>query len=287
MGRERLLLWSAPCLPGVHLPLFAAVDEGLDAELLESPPGAERVLALADGAGDFLLTATLYHLEALARAGPAGLPVRAVAVVHRRSPVNAVVGAGSGLRTAADLVGRRLAAPVDRQMGWLARELVASLPGPVDIVDRRPSAAYAALAAGEADLVASFDDLLPFDRRRAGIAVRSVPAGPAVYTSSLLVAAGVDRARVARMVAALAASFERQGDRPGRGVASLCARYPEVRPEDAVESWERLRPWLGPGPVLAPGDAAGWSRTLDWAAAVHGVAGPSVADVVGERAPAR
>lgn len=284
MSRERLLLWSAPCLPGVHLPLFAAADEGLDVELVESGPGAERVRMLAGGEGDFLLTATLYHLQALAEAGPGGLPVRAVAVVHRRSPVAAMVRAEGPLRQPGDLVGRRLGAPVGRQMGWLAAELVASLPGPVETVDLLPSQAYPALARGEIDLVADFDELLPFDRRRAGVALRAVPAGPPVYTSALLAAAGVGPERVARMVDALRASFSRQQAEPARGAASLCARYRGVEPADAVESWQRLRPYLGPGPLLGAGEVAGWGRTLAWAAAVHGVESVSVEGVVGERA---
>lgn len=283
MATERLLLWSAACLPGVHLPVFAARAEGLDVELVESAPGAGRVDMLARGAGDFLLTATLYHLQALAGAGPRGLPVRAVAVVHQRSPVAAVVRADSALHTPADLVGRRLGTPVAAQMGWLGREVQAALPGPVDVVDLSYPDAFAALAAGDIDLVANFTELLAIDRHRAGVELRAIPLGAEVYSSSLLAAEGVSDDRVATMMAALSATFELQRLQPTRGIAELCREYPTVDPVDAAESWHALEPFIfdGPGDPLGPGDPAGWERTIAWAARVHGLRSTATRDVLG------
>jgi NitT/TauT family transport system substrate-binding protein len=286
----RLLLWSAACLPGVHLPFFAAVadglfaEHGLDVELVESAPGSERVKLLADGAGDFLLTATLYHLQALAEAG--ALPVRAVGVLHRRSPMAALVPAGSDIVAAADVAGRRLAAPVGTQMGWLAVELQASLRsaglGQAVVVDMSYPDAYAALARGEIDVIADFADLLPIDQRRAGTPLRAVPVGTDTFTSAVLAADSVPNELVDRFVTAAAASFLRQREDPQRGVAALLARYPAVDPEVAVDTWLRLEPYAfagGHGPVGGM-DGAAWERTLRWVAQAHGLAEPAVDRVV-------
>lgn len=260
----------------MHLPFFAAVadglfaEHGLDVELLESAPGAERVELLAAGAGDFLLTAILYHLQALAEA--ATLPVHAVGLLHRRSPVAALVRADSGIVTAADVAGRRLGAPVGTQMGWLAVELQASLReagrGPAEMVDMTYREAYAAIARGEIDLIANFADLLPIDQRRSGTPLRAVPVGRDIHTSAVLAHDSVPPELVDRFLAAAEASFHRQGQDPGRGVDALLDRHPEVDPEVAVDTWRRLEPYAVPVRGM---DAGGWRRTLDWNARVHGL----------------
>ena len=57
------------------MPFFAAAadglfaEPGLEVELAESAAGSQRVKQLAEGAGDFLLSATLHHLQALAESG--------------------------------------------------------------------------------------------------------------------------------------------------------------------------------------------------------------------------
>ena len=274
----------------MHLPFFAAVadglfaEHGLDVELVESAPGSERVKLLAGGAGDFLLTATLYHLQALAEAGP--LPVRAVGVLHRRSPVAALVPDESDVVAPADVAGRRLGAPAGTQMGWLATELQASLReagiGQADLVDMTYPQAYAALARREIDLIANFADLLPIDQRRTGVPLRAVPVGGDVYTSAVLAADAVPAALVERFVTAASASFLRQREDPERGVAALCARYPQVDPDVAVDTWLGLQPYAFAGEPDAVGrmDGAGWERTLRWVAQTHGLPEADVDKVV-------
>jgi ABC-type nitrate/sulfonate/bicarbonate transport system substrate-binding protein len=285
----RLLLWSAACLPGVHLPFFAAVEDGLfaehglDVELVESAPGPERVRLLADGAGDLLLTATLYHQQALAE--PSVLPVRAVGVLHQRSSLAAVVPETSDITSLADLAGCRLGAPVWGQMGWMAIELQAALReagvGPTEVADMSYPDAFAALASGEIDLVANLADLLPIDRRRAGVALRAVPVGTDVYTSAVLASDSVPAEIVERFVAAASSSFDRQRGEPTRGVAALRARYPEVDADVASATWSALEPYaFAGGRAVAPMSHATWARTLRWNAQAHGLAIPAIDHVV-------
>ncbi|MCA1570301.1 MAG: ABC transporter substrate-binding protein [Chloroflexi bacterium] len=274
----------------MHLPFFAAVadglfaEHGLDVHLLESAPGSQRVKHLAQGEGDFLLTATLYHLQALAEEGP--LPVRACAVLHRRSSVSGLVRSDSPLQAPADLSGRRLGAPEGTQMGWLAAELQASLTaaghGPAQIVDMSYKDAYPALARGEIDMIANLAELLPIDQGRAVVPLRAVPAGPDVYTSSVLAADSVADEVVGRMRAAVVASFERQRTDPRRGVTELRAMYPDVDADVAVETWLGLEPYVFGPPGVGTMDAVGWERTVAWAIRTHGLPG-RVADEHVER----
>ncbi len=269
----------------MHLPFFAAVadglfaEHGLDVELIESAPGAERVKLLAGGAGDFLLTASLYHLQALAE--DPSLPVHAVGLLHRRSPVSALVPVGSDIVAAGDVSGRRLGAPVGAQMGWLALDLQASLRtaglGEAEVVDMTYPEAYAALARDEIDVIANFADLLPIDQKRAGTPLRAVPVGGDVYTSGILAADPVPDDLVARFVGAAAASFERQREEPKRGIAALRSRYPDVDPAVAVDTWRRLERYaFGEHGAVIGMDRAGWERTLSWMVHTHGVPDVSV-----------
>lgn len=263
----------------MHLPFFAAAadglfaEHGLEVELVESAAGFQRVKQLAEGAGDFLLTATLYHLQAIAESGP--LPVGAVAAIHQRSPIAAVVRSDSPLLAPPDLAGRRLGTFVGKQMGWLGVELGASLraaglgePVAIDVSNTSPPAA---LAHGDVDLIANFADLLPVDQRRGGVPLRAIPVGADVYASGLLAADRVPADTIDRFVAATAASFHLQRDDPWRGVAALRARYPGVDSEVAVDTWRTLEPFAFPGGdrVGAPMDKAGWERTIRWTAQTH------------------
>lgn len=244
---------------------------------MESAPGAQRVKLLAAGAGDFLLTATLYHLQALAEHRQ--LPVRASAVLHRRSPLAGVVASDSTATEPADLAGLRLGAPVDAQIGWLAAELQAVLHerqiAPVEIIDMTYPDAYRAIGGGDVDLVANFGDLLPIDEMRSGLSLRAIPLEPHVYTSSLLASSSLDDDLVGRMVSATAASFERQRHDPSRGVDALRTRYPEVDPGVAVATWRRLEPYVFAEAGVGGMDDAGWDRTITWARKVHRL-GPDV-----------
>ncbi len=274
----------------MHLPFFAAVadglfaEHGLDVELVESAPGSERVKLLATGAGDFLLTATLYHLQALAEGGP--LPVRAVGLLHRRSPVAALVRADSDLLVPADVAGRRLGAPVGTQMGWLAAELQASLRArglaAADVVDMAYPHAYAALARREIDVVAGFADLLPIDQRRAGTPLRAIPVGTDVHTSAVLAADAVPGELVERFVSAASASFERQRAYPSRGVDALVARYPSVENGVAVDSWLRFERYAFAAEegAMSGMDRTTWVQSLSWIARTHDLPAVAVHEAV-------
>lgn len=264
--------------------LFA--EHGLDVELVESAPGAERVRLLAGGAGDFLLTASLYHVQAMAGSGP--LPVHAVGVMHRRNPIAALVPAGSGIVTPSDLAGRRMGAPVGAQMGWLAVELqgwlrAAGLDQP-EVVDMTYPQAYAAMARNEIDFVANLADLLPIDQRRAGIPLRAVPVATdaEAYISVVLAHDAVPDEIVERFTGAATAAFERQRRHPRLGLEALVARYPEVDADVAADTWRRLEQYAFAGGRRPVGgmDRDGWARTLGWMAQTHGLPAVTVDAVV-------
>jgi len=113
----RLSMWAPSCLPGYHLPFFAAgaagifAEHGLQVELVDPLPGPDNVRRVAEGRADFCLTNVNYYLAASSnvtpRLGP--LPARFVMVIQQRSTLAALVRADSGLITTSDIGGCRVA----------------------------------------------------------------------------------------------------------------------------------------------------------------------------------
>lgn len=253
--------------------LFA--DYGLRVELVESAPGAERVRQLASGAGDFLLTASLYYLQALTQDG--ALPVRFVSVVHQRSSVAVLVREDSDLFAAADVEGCRLAGPPDGVgLGWLVAECCEGLArlgvGQPERVELDYAQAVVALGEGTVDAIADLAERAPLVARRAGVPLRAIPVGGAAYLSGVAAGDWVPSHLVARMCSAVAVTLERQRHEPQRGLGELVSDHPAVDREEALASWLLLEPFVfvddGPGGM---GERR-WAETVRCAAAVHGTA---------------
>lgn len=282
--RVTLMLWSAGCLPGYHLPFVAGADgvfsrRGLDVAITGSPAGPARVEALADGAGDFCLTAVHYYLQALERRG--SVDARFVSVIHGRSPVAAIVRADSGIVDPAGLRGRPVAA--GGGLGWLVAECEARLealgiePGP-----RRPigySEAPAALAAGAVDAMVSFAELAPLLERSAGVPLAIVDVGIPAYGSGLIARAGLDDGVVASMQAAVRDCLELQERSPRRGVTELVAAHPHVSADEAAASWRILQPYTRAAGLPGAMDRSGWVSTIEWSARVHGLPAPAADEI--------
>lgn len=233
---------------------------------------------LAAGGGEFGLAPIIYYMQALAEEGD--LPVRYIAPVHKRNSIAGLVRADSSLNVAADLEDRMVGGPVGGAgLGWLMTEYGAAM---VDAGLRSPRVmamaypeAINALREGRIDAVPNLAELLPLVQRRAGVPLRAIPFGASVYSSGLLASDSVSADVVASMQAAVAATMERQRVEPTRGWDELVRRYPDVHPDDAVDSWRRLEPFVFVGdeqPGRASGD--GWDRSLHYTAAVHGLSPP-------------
>ena len=281
----------------MNLPLFGAeasglfADHGLDVELVSPPRRRPAELAGANGgpepapaapSPDFAVAAVHALLTARARRPERPHP-RFVAVVHQRSPLAAFVPLDSPLLGPADLAGARVAAST---APWFDLEYAAGLEAlgldPPVLVPRREDGVPLSLAEREVEVVGSWDEAIDVIRRRAGVPVRSIPFGPAVYTTGVVAADTVAPEVAARMVEALRAAFEQQRTDPQLGLEQLCRRYPAVDTDGALEEWAVLKDYVfAKGQPLAM-TRAQWEATVAHAVRTHGVAPVRVGEVCRE-----
>lgn len=205
-----------------------------------------------------------------------------MATIHQRSPLAAIVAAGSDISCPADLAGRRLAR--SDATGWLPDELVAALAdrgiaGPT-IVPVGYGEPPRALGRGDVDIMATFLDTTTQRQPTSGIATRAIHVGHDMYASGLVAADRLDDDVVDRMVAAMRAAFERQQRDPEGGIEEFCRRFPETASDRARESWDLLASFVFTGPPCGSMRDDTWAQTLAWLAGVHGLAPPAVSTVV-------
>ena len=273
----------------MNLPLFGAgasglfAGHGLDVELVgpprRRPAPAEDAASPEPTPPDFAVTAVQARLTARARRPERAQP-RFVAVVHQRSPLAGFVPLDSSLRWPADLAGARVAAST---APWFDLEYAAGLEAmgldaPV-VVHRREDGVALSLAEGEVDVIGSWDEAIAVIRRRAGVPVRSIPFGPAVYTTGVVAADTVAPHVAARMVEALRAAFEQQRADPELGLEELCRRYPAVDPDSALEEWAVLEDYVFAGGQPLAMTGVRWEATIAHAARTYGLVPVAVGEV--------
>lgn len=195
-----------------------------------------------------------------------------MAVLHQRSPLAAFVRADSPVRRPTHLAGRRVAAST---APWFDLEYAAGLAAlglePPVHVPRREDGEPLSLADGEVDVIGSWAEAVAVIRRRAGVPVRAVPFGPAVYTTGLVAAERVAPEVVRRMVDALLAALFRQRAQPRLGLEELCGRHPGVAAASALEEWAVLDEYVFAADQPGAMDAARWQATMDHLARTHGI----------------
>jgi putative hydroxymethylpyrimidine transport system substrate-binding protein len=275
--RWSLRFYCTTCLPGYHLPLVAAESNGLfadfnlDVDLLDPAGGPENVRQVAAGEADFCLTSVAHYLNARATFGDLG--ARFVAVVVQRCPMSGLVPDASPLRIPADLVGRRLGGPPD---SGLVAEYQACMDrlglGRSEVVPMDYLEAWAAVAAGDVEVVADFVDVLPRLTRATGVPMRAIPFGIEVYSSGLVAADRLSDAQVADMRDVLVAALERQRLHPDEGVDGFLRRYPETDRDAALEGWLTGVPNIFTDAPTGSMDAARWADTLEFYSHAHGLA---------------
>ncbi|HEX2119463.1 MAG TPA: ABC transporter substrate-binding protein, partial [Acidimicrobiales bacterium] len=130
--------------------LFA--DHGVDVEILDPSGGPDNVVRVGEGTSDFALTSVQHYLSA--RAAHGDIPARFVAMVVQRSPIGALVPAGSERRRPADLAGCRVGGdPANAQViEFLASLDHLGIERP-EIVELSHAEARAALGRGEVDAI--------------------------------------------------------------------------------------------------------------------------------------
>lgn len=255
------------------------VDSGLDINILDAPGGSDSIVAVANGEIDFCLTSIVRHYF-LARKRVTHLAARFVAIVTQENPLSVIVGADSPYWSLADLGGLRIGGDPENNphVGELRAVLKRRGLMMPSFVPMEESVATA-FSQGEIDGWVGFADGLPRARRRSGRSLRNIAIERGVYASGLIAADGVPQERVIRMSEALVEALRRQREDPTQGVATFCERYPETHPDDALESWRIVEPFIFTKAETGSMKRERWQRTLEYASEVHGVPVPDPASV--------
>lgn len=291
--RIRLGLYAPGCLPGYHLPYYAAATRGgefsrygLEVDLIDSDPGLANVRAVAAGRNDACLTSTAYYLQT--KAADPILDAVFVFMVARRPHAAAFVVADRG-----GTVGRPIAGFRDldgaRYVGEAGssfhREYQAMLrrfdvtPGPtVEVLEGRE---IRSLLDGTGDVMVEFLEVAPRLRdhaRRAGSDLLILPfheAGLRAYGSGLVAGARLTRERpevLGRLIAATRDALLETRRDPAARVAALRQRLKGVTPERAIDGWHASETLIfnGFNGDLGAMSVHGWRDTLKFFREVYG-----------------
>lgn len=223
---------------------------------------------MARGGADFCFAGVFYFLKALADE-QGNLASRFVAVMHQQNPMAAIVPSDSEVTTAEDLAEKRLfdhAWTNDEVRAGLARLGVAA-PQVTTLSDLAdwPNA----LRRGEIDGVPTFVECTPQVTRESGAPARAIRLGPDVYATGLVAADRLPSELVARMTHAISTAFELQLKNPEEGLADYCRRYPQIPPEDVLESWSLLVPYVFTDEGVGSMEADRWRATIDFETEAH------------------
>jgi NitT/TauT family transport system substrate-binding protein len=287
----RLTLYSPGCLPGYHLPYFAAAAggafsrHGLDVQLLDPEPGPQNSEAVAAGRADACFTSTTHYLRA--KAADPGLHAAFVFMVAAKPHPAAYVVAGREgpigrpIRGFADLEGARLLGQAGSGFNLEYDAMLSSIglaAGPsVDVPEGRE---ITGLLAGTGDVMVEFVDVAPRLRshaRRAGQNLRVLPfhaAGLRSYGSGLVAGPELRRKRpeaLMDLLTALEEALIETRRNPASGVEALRRRLRGVTPERAVEGWRASETLIfDRAGDLGDMSLEGWQETVDHFARVYG-----------------
>ncbi len=283
MDHMRLMCWCRSCVSGLHLPAYAAADNGvfadhgIDVEFVDcvSTPGGSlgawsaMVTAVAEGDVDFALTSVAYLLAGQT-AAEGNLAARFAAVFHQCNPIAALVASDSRLQDQTDLAAARVAA----SGSWYVKEFEGALThlglAPMALVDA-PRDQRAALGTGEIDLIPGWVDMPP-SYSKEGLEIRAIPLEvDAAYATGLVAADRLALDVVSRMRDALAAGYELQREHPELGIDALRRRLPGISEAHLRTAWSVFEPYAFGRQRPLSMDAERWQTTIDYTAATHGL----------------
>lgn len=254
--------------------LFA--EHGLEVEILDPIPRAGNIGRVASDGAEFCLTSVNHYLAARQEMGE--IPARFASVIGQRHTIGALIPTESPLERIPDLAGQRLAGQADSPL-VLALQAALALRdlAPAELVDADQPAVT--LGRGEADLIAATVDTRRRNERQAGRELRAIPLDLDVYMSGLVAADHLPLELVTRVRAALCAALQHQRQEPAGGVIELLSRYPDVDPEDALEGWKAVEPYIFTAAPPGSMERERWATTLTFVETTYGLPHPAAETV--------
>lgn len=226
-----------------------------------------------------------------------GIPITYVATVYGRFPSVVLAPADSGIRTAADLAGKRIGIPGRYGSSWIMLQALLASGGigvdDVTIVEFPDFGQAAALQQGRVDAATGFANNEPIQLRRAGIepvvlTVDDATAlqGPGLVTGRQTLA--TKRDALAAFTAATLRAMEEISADPQAGLDAAFAAVPDLAADaelqreilDAtIATWRSART----GAPLGSIDREGWQESVDFMTSLGLVPNPvTVDDLVDE-----
>jgi NitT/TauT family transport system substrate-binding protein len=222
-----------------------------------------------------------------------GIPIRYVATIYGTFPSIVFAKASSGIRTAADLKGRKLGIPGRYGSSWVMLQALLSsvhlTPDDVTIVEYPEFGQGVALQQGAVDAATGFANNEPVQLERSGtkavvLHVDNVIAlpGPGLIAGTATLTS--KEAAIRAFVAATLRAMNEITTNPSKGVDAAIAAVPELAQDRAlqeailkatIETWRSPRTdTQGLGAI----DEAGWSASIEYLTQLKLVAGPVTLD---------
>lgn len=220
-----------------------------------------------------------------------GIPIQYAATIYGTNPSVVVAKASSGIKTAADLKGKKIGIPGKYGSSWIMLQaLLASAgltPNDVQLVLYPDFGQAIALQQGAVDAATGFANNEPVQLQRAGeqVVVLGVPEstplpGPGLVTSTATLA-GKTAALRAFVAATIRAMDEIAAD-PQKGIDASVAAVPDLGKDPAlqleilkatIDTWKSAS-----GAPYGTVDRAGWQKSLDFMTSLGLVPNPVTVD---------
>jgi NitT/TauT family transport system substrate-binding protein len=214
-----------------------------------------------------------------------GIPIRYVATVYRAFPSIVFAKQSSGIKTAADLKGRKIGIPGRYGSSWIMLQALLQSAGltasDVQIVEYPDFGQGAAVKQGAVDAATGFINNEPVQLQLSGEPVvilrvdQAVPLpGPGLITGTKTLSA--KRAAVAGFVAATLRAMREIAANPGAGLDASISAVPELGQDRTTQMAilaATIDAWKGGGAASAFGaiDRAGWTRSVAFMTALGGL----------------
>jgi NitT/TauT family transport system substrate-binding protein len=221
-----------------------------------------------------------------------GIPIVYTATIYGTFPAVVVANAATGIRTAADLKGKKIGIPGKYGTSWIQLQALLTSAGlttnDVELVLFPHYGQTAALQQGAVDAATGFINNEPIVLRRAGITpvVLGVDSsialpGPGLVTGTATLASKRDA--LAAFTAATLRAMEEISADPQKGLDATFALAPDLAKDPALQREildATIATWKNPrtGGALGSIDKAGWQQSLDFMSGLGLVPNPVTVD---------
>jgi NitT/TauT family transport system substrate-binding protein len=222
-----------------------------------------------------------------------GIPIRYIATIYGQFPNVVFAKASSGIRTAADLRGKRVGTPGRYGSSWIMLEALLASAGlttnDIEVVEYPDFTQRAAVAQGAVDAATGFANNEPVQLVLDGVAVYELHIdaitplpGPGLIAGTATLSAKRDA--IAAFVAATLRAMAEIKANPSVGLDAAIAAVPELasaRDAQMAILTATIESWTGPRQAaagLGAVDRAGWTQSIAYMSSLGLVAKPVTVD---------